>query len=277
VRDEARAQTLLALGRDLARGPRELVLARLAATAAELGTAHAWAEQARDELAAAGVRARLAAFTPSAPGEDAVRLSAQQDVDLLLTDVGPDELERLPAELEELLEGAACDVGLVTALAAPAAEGTARVLVPFGGAEHDWAAVELAAWLARATAGRLVLAGTVGDPDGGRRDASRLLASASLIVQQVAGVAAEPALVDAGAEGVLSAAAGARAVVVGLSDRWRREGVGAERLALARGVAAPTVLVRRGVRPGGLSPAESLTRFTWTIASAVPGGPATGT
>jgi hypothetical protein len=27
-----------------------------------------------------------------------------------------------------------------------------------------------------------------------------------------------------------------------------------------------TVLVRRGLRPGGLAPRESHTRFTWTIA-----------
>jgi hypothetical protein len=30
----------------------------------------------------------------------------------------------------------------------------------------------------------------------------------------------------------------------------------------------PVVLVRRGVRPGGLAPDETLTRFTWSLANA---------
>jgi hypothetical protein len=52
--------------------------------------------------------------------------------------------------------------------------------------------------------------------------------------------------------------------VTGLSPRWKREGVGADRLELAH--AAPVLLVRKGLRPGGLAPPESLTRFTWTLA-----------
>ena len=47
------------------------------------------------------------------------------------------------------------------------------VLVAFSGAEHDWAAIELGAWLARRAATSLVLAGSAGDGSG--RDASRLL------------------------------------------------------------------------------------------------------
>ena len=60
------------------------------------------------------------------------------------------------------------------------------VLVPFGGADHDWCAVELGAWLARAHETELVLAGSASAVDG--RDASRLLASASLAVQRALGV-----------------------------------------------------------------------------------------
>jgi hypothetical protein len=52
------------------------------------------------------------------------------------------------------------------------------------------------------------------------------------------------------------------------------------RLAMAREAGAPTLLVRRGVRPGGLAPREHLTRLTWSldlpaVSSEVPGG-ATG-
>jgi hypothetical protein len=139
------------------------------------------------------------------------------------------------------------------------------VVVPFGGVEHDWAAVEIAAWLARAQDATLRLAGTEAGP-GGRRDASRLLGRASLVLQAAVGVVAEPVLVPAAADGMLRAAAGASILVVGVSDRWRAEGLGAARLALVRAGRIPTLLVRRGLRPGGLAPPETMTRFTWTLA-----------
>ena len=37
------------------------------------------------------------------------------------------------------------------------------------------------------------------------------------------------------------------------------------RLELARSAEVPTLLVRRGLRPGGLAPQKSMTRFTWTL------------
>ena len=52
--------------------------------------------------------------------------------------------------------------------------------------------------------------------------------------------------------------------VVGLSDRWRKDGLGPTRGALAAS-GHPTLLVRKGLRPGGLAPAENLTRFTWSL------------
>jgi hypothetical protein len=52
--------------------------------------------------------------------------------------------------------------------------------------------------------------------------------------------------------------------VVGLSDRWRKDGFGPSRAALASS-GAPTLLVRKGLRPGGLAPTENLTRFTWSL------------
>jgi hypothetical protein len=87
------------------------------------------------------------------------------------------------------------------------------------------------------------------------RDASRLLARASLAVQRALGVDAEPLLIGPGIDGLLAAADDAALVVVGLTDRWRRDGLGATRAALVE-----------GARPGGLAPPESHTRFTWSIA-----------
>jgi len=56
-------------------------------------------------------------------------------------------------------------------------------------------------------------------------------------------------------------------VVVGLTERWRRDGLGAARTALATRVGIPALLVRGGSRPSGLAPRGAETRFTWTLAS----------
>jgi len=161
--------------------------------------------------------------------------------------------------LAHVLASAPCDVAVVV--------GTelrpGPVLVPFVGAEHDWAAVELAAWLAGALDVSLLLAGPRESVDG--RDASRLLASASLAIQRTLGVAAELLLLKRGAAALLDAAEEAGLVVVGLTDRWRTHGLGEVRETLAAAARPPVVLVRRGLRPGGLAPRESRTRFTWSI------------
>ena len=39
------------------------------------------------------------------------------------------------------------------------------MLVPFGGAEHDWAALELGAWIASATGAPLRMLGVAGQTD----------------------------------------------------------------------------------------------------------------
>jgi hypothetical protein len=106
-------------------------------------------------------------------------------------------------------------------------------------------------------------------PDAGRRDASRLLFHASLAVQRAVGVSAEPLLTSPGEGGILSASKDGGLLVLGLSDRWHREGLGPARLALTQQAAPPTLLVRRGLRPGGLAPREHLTRFTWSVAPAL--------
>ena len=106
----------------------------------------------------------------------------------------------------------------------PAASAAGPVLVPFGGAWHDWAALELGAWIARATDAPLRLIGAAADRASDGHDASRLLADASLIVQRPAGIVAEPLLAPPGRKGVMALAEGAGLLVVGLSERWRAGG-----------------------------------------------------
>jgi hypothetical protein len=265
VLDQARTDALLSVAETLTRRPaRVLILARIVPDAAELGPASAWLDERRSALEARGVVARAASFTSTAPGEELARLASELDVDLLLADAPPDLLaDGVPdRRLAEILAGTPCDVAL---LVQKESQPAGAVLVPFRGAEHDWAAVELGAWLARASGMPLRLAGAAASADQGRRDASRLLSHASLAVQRVLGVSAEPLLVASGEEGVLEASRDAGLLVVGLSTRWEREGLGPARLRLAREASVPALLVRKGLRPGGLAPPASLTRFTWSI------------
>jgi DNA-binding SARP family transcriptional activator len=265
VTNETRVDALLAVAELLVRRPpRVMVLARLVSDAAELRSASAWLEKRRSALEARGVVARAASFTSTAPGKELARLATELDVELLLADA-PDELltEGAPDEqLTAVLEETPCDVALLVPRSATP-EGP--VLVPFGGAEHDWAAVELGAWYARAADAPLRLAGSAAVPEQGRRDASRLLAHGALAVQRVLGISAEPLLTPPAEEGMLEASRHAGLLVVGLSTRWHGEGLGPARLRLAREATPPTLLVRRGLRPGGLAPPAALTRFTWSI------------
>lgn len=87
-------------------------------------------------------------------------------------------------------------------------------------------------------------------------------------MQRVAGVRTEPVLVAPGDAAVIEAANQAGLLVLGLSPRWRQEGLGSVRLSVIRNAAVPSLVVRRGLRPGGLAPRHSMTRFTWTLAQA---------
>jgi DNA-binding SARP family transcriptional activator len=269
-RDAKALEALERLAEPLARSaaPHELILLAIleGSAAGRLGEETARLDERRNVLVGNGIPTRIAAFTTEDAAADVVRLAAQQDVDLLLLDARGVP-GTFPPELSTTLEHAPCDVALLFG-GDPDASLDGPVLVPFGGGEHDWSALELGAWLASGTGAPLQLCGSAADPAGGRRDASRLLATASLIVQQLAGVAAEPVLTPSTVEGIASAAEGARAVVLGCSDRWPSEGLGDARRALAASIAAPCVAVRRGLRPGGLSPPESATRFTWSLAAA---------
>ena len=249
-------ESLLAIAETLARKePRELILARLLADRPGLAAAAESLKEHTEALAARGIVARSAVFTSESPGADASRLAIEQDVDLVLVAASAALLD--DSDLGDLLRSAPCDVAVL--IGREPAPGP--VLVPFAGTDHDWSAIELGAWLAGSWQVPLRLAGPAVE---GGRDASRLLASASLAVQRALGVAAEPLLVEPGSKALVAAAEEAGVTVVGLSDRWRKDGLGPTRGALAAS-GYPTLLVRKGLRPGGLAPPENLTRFTWSL------------
>jgi DNA-binding SARP family transcriptional activator len=232
---------------------------------AELGSATAELAGRREQLIAGGVAVRTAAFSSRARGRDVVRLASRENVDLLLVEA---PRAGLGGDLRVVLDEAPCDVAMPVAAGGPLRPGP--VVVPFGAAWHDWAALELGAWVARATGAPLRLIGAASDSRRDGRDASRLLADASLIVQRTAGVVAEPLLASPGRKGVTALAEGAGLLVVGLSERWRQEGFGRVRTELVQAPPAPTVLVRRGPRPGGLAPPETATRFGWSLTAGAP-------
>ena len=141
--DEDGFDALLRLAEPLARRPpKELILTRPAASTDDLGRVAAALNERRAGLIARGVPTRAAAFVSQAPAAEIVRMATEQDVDLVLV-AGSPALLRDPL-LEGVLADAPCDVAVVRGdMTQPG-----PVLVPFVGAEHDWSAVELAAWIA---------------------------------------------------------------------------------------------------------------------------------
>jgi Kef-type K+ transport system membrane component KefB len=277
-------QQLLSLAEPLARSdpPRELILARLVrpprGTAVRGGLqtenrllqrASAEVTEARNELIGKGTAARSVAFISADPGADLSRVAQREGVDLVLIDGRRPLLgEGVPrGEVGRVLEQAPCDVGVLVAREGadvlPRADRS--VLVPFGGAEHDWAALELAAWISSATGAPLRLLGAAGRTDE-QQSVSRMLGDAGLLLQQYAGVTSEPVVTDPGRESIVEAAVDTGLLVVGLSDRWRQEGLGPTRSEIAHAAPAPVLFVRRGTRPGALAPATDVTRFSWSSA-----------
>ena len=255
---DARLDSLLPVAVALAvQARRELIVVRPVADEDELTSAAAATNARRRGLP---VSARAAAFTTSDRAVDILRLTTSHEVDLVLLDA-PEGLgnDRLPDELAEILEHSPAPVVILADSAEDRSSGTG-VFVPFGGGEHDWAALELAAWLASSSSAALKIVGRKGEP----RDASRLIADAALALQRLADVDAEPVLVDPTEDALIEAVAGASAVVVGITPRWQRDGIGATRRALLR-AGPPLLLVHRGLRPSVLAPPGSRTRFTWTL------------
>jgi hypothetical protein len=262
--DVDRFSDLLAIAEPLAGGSeRELILVSFTAGQDELATVTSKLAERRDAIAGRGVDCRVAAYTTAKAGEETALLATEHAADLVLAEAPPDihEAGRLSEPVATMLERTPCDVGLLTA-GTGVSDGP--VVTPFGGAEHDWSAIELAAWLALSVGTTLRLLGTEADPSLGRRDASRLLARASLYVQRAVGIVTEPRLIPRGKEGVVDAAADARVLIIGLSERWRDEGIGEVRAAVAAATQAPVLFVRSGARSPGTAPSHTMTRFTWT-------------
>ena len=249
--DDAGLERLLALAAPLARRPdRELIVARPVAHADEIEAAQLAVAECRQALA---VDARVAAFTSSDAEADLLRLGDAYDVELVLVD----------SPNGTLAERSAADVAIAVGRGVEWANGDG-VFVPFGGRAHEWAALELAAWLASAAGVPLRLVGPSADPKKGRRDASRLLANASVAVQRLVGIDAVPVLVEPSAAALTEAVASATLVVAGMPRR-PREGGGALRDALVEKPAVPTLLLYAGSRPSGLAPRDVRTRFSWSL------------
>jgi Kef-type K+ transport system membrane component KefB len=278
--DPVNLDALLTLAEPLARAepPREIIISQVIVPerfvtgvlrdADDVGKTTEELNIRRDALISRGIAARAVAFNSILPGQDYVRLASEQEVDLILLDGRRPLLGGgVPrGSVGHVLSEAPCDVAvLVEQRDTPPIDSSHPVMTPFGGGDHDWAALELAAWIAAATKTPLKLLGAAGGD--GEGDASRVLSSASLVVQQFAGITTEPILVDPSGGGLLQATRGAGLLVIGLSDRWREEGLGELRAAIAKEAPAPILFVRRGTRPGALAPRTAdVTRFSWSYA-----------
>ena len=158
-----------------------------------------------------------------------------------------------------VLEGTPCDVALLVSRDA-VPEGP--VAVPFGRAEHDWAAVELGAWFARA-ANAATTRRCRGSTLTRRARRKRPALARALAVQRVLGVSAEPLLTPPGEEDA-KVSHDAGLLVVGLSTSGTGRASAKPASAPPTGHTALTARAR-GLRPGGLAPPATLTRFTWSI------------
>jgi DNA-binding SARP family transcriptional activator len=258
ARDVPSAANLLAAAVPLAGADREVVAVCLVDDAARLRETAAQLNRLRESVDG---RVRTATFTSADPAADVNRLSAAHDAAVLMLEHATNDTH-LPEPLARILLRSPADVVLVTRRV-DFGRGDGIYAV-FGGNEHDWAAVEVAARLAAVQSAPLRLVGTTGAPGRPQRDSSRLLADAALAVQRVVGVDSEPLLADATAEGLAAAVSSATVVVAGISPRWRQAGIGSTRQVLARGD-VPALVVHRGLRPGILAPQHAATRYTWSI------------
>jgi hypothetical protein len=269
--DERELDALLPIAAILARSPGSpevIAVALLSPSDGEaLTEVNRRLQERRVSFADRGTSFRATALTSADPGREIIRLAGVYDVDLVLVTAGRDVLlgsgDR--GTLDVVLRDAPPDVALVP-MDGRRFNGGARgpIVVPFGGGEHDWAALEVGAWIARTLGVALELVGLAGDLSASKADASRLLASASLVVQGLLGISVEAVLVEPGPEALMRATSHAAMSFVGLPTRWRERGLGGPRMALLE-AGAPVVFVRRGVRPGGLAAQETLTRFTWSL------------
>jgi nucleotide-binding universal stress UspA family protein len=275
--DDRNLPALLAISEPLARSqpPRELVIVEVQRPTSlvagrlrdqdEVARASRRLDDQQRLLARSGLSARVAAFTSGHPGRDYVRIASRDQVDLILVDGRRPVLgEGLPTgAVGRVLDEAPCDVAvLIERRDMPLVDASHAVAVPFGGAEHDWAALELGASVASSRGARLRLIGSAGTGDS--KDAGRLLEQAATVVRGFTGLEVEPLLTTPGSA-IVDATKGAGLLVVGLAEGWREQGLGDVRSAIARQSSTPVLFVRRGRRPGLLAPeGVDLTRIRWS-------------
>lgn len=281
-------EKLRALAEPLAASPpsRELVLVRVVEPPRSagvrsglqteerlLGEAQEELTATRSELGEKGIFSRVLAFSSAQIGEDLAALAADEAMDLVMVDgTRPLLGDGIPrGDVRVVLDKAAADVAVLVAREdQEVLPGPGRpVAVPFGGQEHDWAALELAAWIASATGAEVRMVGAAGQTEEETK-VQRVLNDAGLLVRQYSGVAPMSVVASEGREGLMESLSGSGLLVVGLSDRWQSEGLGSTRAAIARSGVAPILFVRRGSRPGALAPQSDVTSFKWS--SVLPGG-----
>jgi DNA-binding SARP family transcriptional activator len=250
----------LAASRPAAAAGRELLVAAvldaLTSTPDDLTATAAAALTAQRSTPGPG---RSAAFRSRRLADHVTALAAEHDADLVVIDAAGliGAQGRLADWVVAVLSDVTADVILLPN--DPPRAGLSFA-VPFGGTDHDWAAAELAALLAKASGSALRVIGALTEHD----DASRLVARVGLAIQRAVGVTVEPMLTEATVPALLTALSGTTAVI-GVSERWRSEGLGPVRRQLAD--AAPgTLMIRRGLRPGLLAPPTLGTRFAWSAA-----------
>ena len=245
----ATSAVLLELLLPLCADGRELLLIELVATTRELRPRTEELLRVRDTVSSTSIRA--AAFTSVAPADDLGRLASEQQAELLVV-----------ADAGLVPTAAPCDVAFAHWPDQGGFSPAAPVLVPFGGRREEWAALELGAWLARAHGLPLRLLGL--DATEHQRDASRMLASASLALQRFTQTPSEPVLIPPGPDAVLAQESSVivASLPVGELDASRRR--------LLDAAAVPVLLVRPGLRPSGIAPDHTLTRFSWSLRD-VPG------
>jgi hypothetical protein len=226
----------------------ELILLAPVAEGAGLAAAAARLEAERS------ASVRVAAFVTAAPGRDVLRLARAEGAELVVLEATS---ETLAAPLTPELGEAECDVALF--LDAPGELPGSAVSVLFGASEGDWKAVELGAALARAAGVPLRLVGAALPT----ADASQLLARAALVVQRFASIETSSALFDPADERSLAASVAGGTLLADGAFRGVEAPAASRRRLASLGV--PLCLVRAGLRPGLLAPAQALTRFSWSL------------
>jgi class 3 adenylate cyclase len=216
----------------------------------------------RRRLLARGIDARVTTFRSGRPGA-AVEKLAKDDGSTVVVADGTELLDDSLHLARDLLLYTSMDVLLHVPNGEPAA---ARFVVPFSGAANDWAALQTSTLLARHLDARLVLLGVEAD-DSDSDDASRLLATASLLAQQLADTTPEPMLISPGPEAVLGELTADSHMVTGTPDDFESRGLGSTRLGILAAAPGAVTYVRSG--SSGRDGYPSATRYDWTLTAGV--------